>query len=115
MRTIILVAMALALGAAGALAADKKGTRFWNLTSETQAEVSLAPAGTSVFGPNQCINDKDGTVETDEQLRITGVAPGIYDVRLRNIKGRICFARKVAVKADAIFSLQDKDLMDCTP
>ena len=59
-----------------ALAASKKGTRFWNLTGETLTEVSLAPAGTTSFGPNQCANDKDGTVDFDENLTIKGVAAG---------------------------------------
>ena len=63
-------AVAAALGSAEA--ASIKGMRFWNLTSETLSEVSLAPAGTTKFGPNQCKNDKDGTVEFDEQVAVTG-------------------------------------------
>jgi hypothetical protein len=30
-------------------------------------------------GPNQCKNDRDGTVSPNERLRITDTAPGIYD------------------------------------
>ena len=30
---------------------------------------------------NQCKNDKDGTVDSDERLRITGVNTGTYDIR----------------------------------
>lgn len=98
---------------AAASAAAKKGMRFWNLTGETLTEVSLAPAGTGDFGANQCANDKDGSVDFDEQLPITGVAPGRYDVRLRDDHGRVCFARGLDVKAAETFSVRDKDLVDC--
>jgi hypothetical protein len=55
-----------------ALAQDRPA-RFWNLTRHTIAEFYLAPAGTTNWGDNQCKNDKDGTVDSDERLRITGV------------------------------------------
>ena len=96
-----------------ALAAGKKGTQFWNLTGETLSEVSLAPAGTKDFGANQCVNDKDGTVDFDENLVIKGVAPGRYDLRLKDVHGRTCYARNVEVKTDETFSVRDKDLVDC--
>ncbi len=50
--------------------------QFWNLTGETLSEVALAPAGTRDFGANQCANDKDGTVDFDENLAIKNVTPG---------------------------------------
>src|SRR5262245_10214659 len=59
--------------------AQSRPTRFWNLTRHTISELHLAPAGSTDFGPNQCKNDKDGTVDPDERLRITGVASGTYD------------------------------------
>jgi hypothetical protein len=114
MRKYFAAAVALAY-LAGPVSAAKKGMRFWNLTSETLAEVSLAPAGSQAFGSNQCQNDKDGTVDFDEQLSIVGVAPGRYDIRTRDTKGRVCLARNVEIKADAIFSLRDKDLSQCSP
>ena len=55
---------------------------FWNLTSSTITALTLAPAGTSTFGPNQCDNDKDHEVDHDERLRLTGVEPGRYDVQV---------------------------------
>ena len=87
--------------------------QFWNLTGETLSEVALAPAGTTAFGPNQCINDKDGTVDFDENLLIKGVASGRYDLRLKDVHGRTCYARNVDVKTDATFSVRDKELVDC--
>lgn len=102
-----------ALFPATASAASKKGTQFWNLTGETLSDVALAPAGTKDFGSNQCVNDKDGTVDFDENLAIKGVAPGRYDLRLKDVHGRTCYARNVEVKANETFSVRDKDLVDC--
>jgi hypothetical protein len=55
------------------------------LTRHTIAEFYLAPAGTTSWGDNQCKNDKDGTVDSDERLRITGVDTGTYDAKLKDI------------------------------
>ena len=35
-------------------------------TKNTISDLRLAPAGTTNWGPDQCKNDKDGSVETDE-------------------------------------------------
>ena len=115
MRAIVIGVLGLVVAAGDALAAEHKGIRFWNLTTQTQTEVSLAPAGTGNFGPNQCLNDKDKSVDHDERLSIVGIAPGRYDIRLRDAKGRVCYARDIAIKADAVFSLRDNDLKDCSP
>ena len=115
MRAAILTASCVVLLQATALAAPKTGIRFWNLTGETLAEVSLAPAGTTKFGPNQCLNDKDGTVEFDEDLLLKGVAPALYDIRMKDVKGRTCYARSVSIKANATFSVGEKELKDCVP
>ena len=100
-------------GLAAADAQRQRPTRFWNLTRHVISELSLAPAGTTDFGPNQCKNDKDGTVDPDERLRITGVAPGTYDVRLKDVSGRLCIVRGVKVEAGEIFSIEEKELTSC--
>lgn len=110
---LVVACLALLLVPDVASAASKKGMKFWNLTGETLTEVSLAPAGTKDFGPNQCKNDKDGSVDFDEQLSITGVVSGRYDLRLKDDGGRVCFARAVEVEADAVFSVRDTELTDC--
>lgn len=112
MGRIAVVAVALAL-VSGQVLAQGRPTRFWNLTRYTISELSLAPAGTTNWGPNQCKNDKDGTVESDERLRITGVAPGVYDVRLADVRGRVCVVRNVKVEAGEIFSIEERDLTSC--
>ena len=50
---------------------------------------------------------------SDERLRITGIAPGTYDARLKDVTGRICYVRKIAIKAGEIFSIDEKELTDC--
>lgn len=111
-RTLLLVA-ALIVTAASASAADRP-TRFWNLTHNTIKEFQLAPAGTTAWGENQCRNDKDGAVDFDERLRITGIESGRYDARIKDTSGRVCFARNVTIKAGEVFSIDEKDLADCT-
>ncbi len=114
MKLLLVAGFAALAFAQPGFAASKKGIQFWNLTGETLTEVSLAPAGTTNFGPNQCKNDKDGTVDFDEDLPIKGVAPGSYDVRLKDDKGRVCYAKAVEIKADQTFSVKDTELSDCS-
>lgn len=103
---------AILAGGTPALAASK-GIRFWNLASVTIAKFYMAPAGTGKYGANQCENDRDGTVSPDERLKITNVTPGTYDVKLATDKGRVCIVKDLKVDADAVFSIEDKDLTNC--
>ena len=106
---------AFVLGAMSSAAqGEGRPTRFWNLTRHTISELQLAPAGTTEFGPNQCKNDKDGTVDPDERLRITGVPPGTYDAKLKDVTGRSCLVRNIKVEAGEIFSIEEKELTSCT-
>ena len=89
--------------------------RFWNLTRHTISEFYLAPAGTTNWGPNQCKNDKDGTVDSDERLRITETPAGIYDAKLTDVSGRVCIVRDLKLEAGEIFSIEENQLTSCTP
>ena len=111
MRTLIAVAALCAL-AQPALAAD---LRFWNLTNATVTSLTMAPAGTTNFGPNQALNDRDKEVDHNERLPLRGVSPGRYDVKLGFAKNRICTVRNVEVKGEGryAFSLEQSDLTDC--
>jgi hypothetical protein len=104
--------VALTLASGGALA-QSPPARFWNLTEETITEFRLAATGTTDFGPNQCKNDKDGAVDPDERLRITGVSSGVYDAKLVDVKGRACTVRGVSIEAGKIFSIEEKQLISC--
>jgi hypothetical protein len=110
LRSLLIVALT---ATATTAIAQNRPTRFWNLTRNTIAELHLAPAGTPDWGPDQCKNDKDGAVESDERLRITGVPPGSYDVKLADVTGRVCIVRGVRIEAGAIFSIEEKDLTSC--
>jgi hypothetical protein len=112
MIKVVFVAAAVIFASSSALAAERP-TRFWNLTRHTIAEFYLAPAGTTNWGENQCRNDKDGTVDSDERLRITGVGLGIYDARLKDVSGRTCIVRNIKLEAGEIFSIEEKDLTSC--
>jgi hypothetical protein len=113
MQRILLVALALMVTASTALAQGRP-TRFWNLTRHTISEFYLAPAGTTNWGPNQCKNDKDGTVDADERLPITDVTAGNYDAKLVDVSGRTCLVRNVKVEIGQIFSIEEKELTSCT-
>jgi hypothetical protein len=103
----------LLLAARPAAGAEK--LRFWNLTNDTVTSLTLAPTGTDQFGPNQCANDRDGEVDHNERLRLTGVQPGKYDVRLGFKRGRTCLVRGVELRGEGryAFSLEPSDLTDC--
>ncbi len=104
-----------ALALSGSVQAAEQRLTFWNLTSDTVTNLVMAPAGTNTFGPNQCANDRDGSVDHDERLRLTGIQPGRYDVRLTQKRGRVCTVQGVEVKGEGryAFSLADDDLKDC--
>ena len=106
------LALILLLAGAPALAAGK-GIRLWNLTTATISSFELSPAGKASWGPNQTLNDKDKEVDHDERLRIIGIEPGRYDARVGYPDARQCFVRDIEIRADAVFSISDKDLKDC--
>lgn len=91
-----------------------KTTQFWNLTASTVTSIQLAPANTKAFGANQCLNDPDGAVDHDERVKVTGIAPGSYDARLKLADGRTCVARDLQVEIGKPFSIEEKDLTDCS-
>ncbi|MHC2694886.1 hypothetical protein ACVME9_007377 [Bradyrhizobium liaoningense] len=114
MRWVLALIALSTLAGEAAAQAKGKGVRLWNLTTETISGFQLAPAGKTDWGPNQCLNDKDKEVDHDERLRITGVEPGRYDAKVSYPDARQCIVRDIEIKADAVFSIADKDLKDCT-
>jgi len=55
--------------------AAERPMRFWNLTSHIVAEFYLAPGRHDKLGRQPDKNDRDGTVDVDERLRITDTPP----------------------------------------
>ena len=114
-RTLIAIGILLVAVPGVALAQTKgKGIRLWNLTSETISSFQLSAPGQKLWGHNQTLNDKDKEVDHDERLRITGVEPGRYDARVSYPNARQCIVRDIEIKADAVFSIADKDLKECS-
>jgi hypothetical protein len=115
MRKLVLAIVTLIMAASDA-SAEARPTRFWNLTRYVISEFYLAPAGTTDWGPNQCKNDKDGTVDPDERLAITAIATGTYDAKFKDASGRTCTVRNISIKAGEIFSIEEKELTEsaCT-
>ncbi len=111
-RAALAAAVVIATGTQ--VLAAKPKLQFWNLTGNTITRLELAPAGTGRFGPNQTANDKDGTVDNDERLAITGTTAGRYDIRFTDVTGRTCTVKDVEVKAEGIFDLGEPEAKDCT-
>jgi len=113
MRKTALFLLTLAATSSIALAAERP-MRFWNLTRHTITELYLAPAGTANWGTNQCKNDRDGTVDADERLRISDTPPGLYDAKLVDVSKRTCIVRNLKLEAGEIFSIEERELTSCT-
>ena len=91
------------------------GLQLWNTSTVTFTSFQFAAPGTTNWGYNQCNNDSDKSVSSDERLRLTGIKPGRYDVKLADSTGRICTVRNVEVKAGGKYALEigNGDLKDC--
>ncbi|MGP8232761.1 MAG: hypothetical protein ACLQL2_08875 [Methylovirgula sp.] len=96
------------------LASAAPKTKFWNITGDTVVKFELALAGTTKWGPDQCKNDSDDSVDDDERLTVKDVASGTYDARLTYKDGGVCFAKSVKVVEGKIFSIEKKELTGCT-
>jgi hypothetical protein len=113
-RVLTILCLLSFVGSTGALSADRM--KFWNLTGTTIAQLYLAPADTTKWGPNQSANDPDGTVTSDERLELKGVEAGRYDVKVTDENGRTCVVKNVTLLAGKpyAFSLSEADLKDCS-
>lgn len=109
-----LIAVAVMALMGGSANAQNKPTRFWNLTLYTVTSFRLSPAGKEAWGQDQCKNDRDGTVDHDERLRIIGISAGRYDAKLADKTGRVCIVRNIEVKPGGIFAIEEKQLTDCS-
>jgi formylmethanofuran dehydrogenase subunit A len=86
----------------------------WNLTATTTfSGIYLAPAGSTAWGPNQALNDKDHTLEPSERLILKGVGHGRFDVRLVDQAGHACIKHDVDLSTAASFDIRDADLDAC--
>ncbi len=106
--------VAAAVLAVAAHAADTpRAERFfvYNLTTASDLNgLYLAPAGTTDWGPNQALNDRDHQVEPTERLAIKGIAHGLYDVRAVTTKGHECVKTSVDLTRETTFDIRDADM-----
>jgi hypothetical protein len=113
MVRISIAVTAVLLATSSQSLAQGKGIRLWNLTTATISNFQLSPAGKDSWGLNQTLNDRDKEVDHDERLRITGIEPGRYDAKVGYRDSRQCLVKDIEIKADAVFSIADKDLKNC--
>jgi hypothetical protein len=97
----------------GAFGADRF-SGFNETTSTVFVEVYLRPQGVATWGPNLALNDKDKVWDSGERLAITGLSPGIFDLKVIDRSGRACIKRGVDLTRDRTFELRDGDLGGCT-
>src|SRR5258708_10671401 len=107
-----IVLLLLSVFVSAADGAERASMRFWNLTAHTLTNLQFSAPGQNAWGMNQCENDNDKTVDHDERLRITGLAPGRYDAKLSDKRGRTCVVRDIEVK-DGVFAIEEKQMTDC--
>ncbi len=94
-------------------AAAAKYFAYDETTATSFTGLYMAPAGTTRWGPNQALNDKDHSVDSGDRLLLTGIKPGRYDVRLVTDKGKACLWRGVDLSHDTSFEIRDADLANC--
>jgi hypothetical protein len=108
----VLLAVLCTLTAAPAVAADRY-LGFNETTATVFTGVYFAPAGTTTWGPNEALNDKDKTWESGERLAIKGVSRGVFDLKLIDQAGRVCIKHGLDLGKDTTFEIRDQDLADC--
>jgi hypothetical protein len=107
-RFVVLAGAALAASGAAA----EKPAQFWNLTSGTVMTFRLSHAGSGEYGDNLAIRDPDG-IDHDERLKLPNLPNGAYDVQIGFKGGRVCLARHITIEAGKVFSIEDKELINC--
>ena len=92
---------------------DKRYVVYNDTVRTDFKEVYLAPAGTQDWGPNQAVNDKDKSLDAGERLRLTGLSPGRFSVKLVDRKGRTCILPEVNLTRENSFQIREKHLSTC--
>jgi hypothetical protein len=117
-RAALFPAALLAISLSGAClaapdAAPPKPMKVWNLTASAIVDFRLAPAGSSRFGRNLALDDKDKAIDVDERLALRDVAPGTYAARVKFRNGRKCRVSGLTLEAGEIASIEEKQLEGC--
>jgi hypothetical protein len=86
---------------------------FNETTSTVFTGVYLAPQGTTAWGPNEALNDKDKIWDAHERLAFKSASRGKFDLKVVDRSGRICIKRRLDLTKDLTFDIRDQDLLDC--
>lgn len=108
-----IAALGLVVFLAALPAAASQYFAYNETTSTTLTGVYLAPGGTTNWGANETLNDKDHSLDFGERLRLTGITPGRYDVKLVTDKGKTCVRKGVDLSHETSFEIRDGDLAGC--
>ena len=92
-----------------------EGIALRNLTSAPITQVYISPAGQNTFSADQIALIPGGAVDHDKTLKLAGISPGRYLLRVTDNTGRVCWVRNIALEANQVVPVQDKDLTDCDP
>jgi hypothetical protein len=94
---------------------DDENMGLRNLTSAPITQVYISPAGQNTFSRDQIALIPGGAVDHGKVLKLNGVGPGSYLLRVTDSAGRVCWVRNVRLEPNEVVSVQDKDLTDCDP
>jgi hypothetical protein len=100
------------LAASSVFAADRF-FGFNETTSMVFTGVYLAPEGTTAWGPNEALNDKDKAWDSGERLAIKGVSRGKFDLKVVDQSGRVCIKHGLDLTKDTTFDVRDQDFAGC--
>jgi hypothetical protein len=109
----LLIVGGLMAAARGAESGESIALR--NLTSVPITQVYILPAGQNTFSADQIALIPGGAVDHDEILKLTGISPGRYLLRVTDNTGRGCWVCNIILEANQVVPVQDKDLTDCDP
>ncbi len=108
----VLLALLFGLAAHPASAAERF-IGFNETTSTVFTGVYLAPHSSGAWGANEALNDKDHVWDAGERLVIGDVSPGIFDLKVVDRSGRVCYKYAIDLTKDRTFDIREDDLRDC--
>lgn len=108
----VLLALLYGLVAQSASAADRF-TGFNETTSTVFTGVYLAPHGSGAWGANEALNDKDKVWDAGERLIIGDVSRGVFDLKVVDRTGRVCYKYAIDLTKDRTFDIREDDLRNC--
>lgn len=98
---------------ANSAAATERFIGFNDTASTVFTGVYLAPHSSGAWGANEALNDKDHVWDPGERLVIGDVSRGIFDLKVVDRNGRVCYKHAIDLTKDKTFDIREDDLRDC--